>query len=97
MSMPINVLASLLKLQDVEDHKPRVSYQIPHHEATHLIPNQLSKISWLPDVLVWRGSIIPTVAGPVLSVTLFSACVAAASLMYGKEVGLTNNVGQFTP
>lgn len=65
-------------------------------KVKQLTIDQLSKISWLPDVLVWRGSIIPTVAGPVLSVTLFSACVAAASLMYGKEVGLTNNVGQFT-
>lgn len=30
--------------------------------------------------------------GPVLTVTLFSAAVAAASILYGKEVGLTNNV-----
>ncbi|RXK40064.1 hypothetical protein M231_02704 [Tremella mesenterica] len=53
---------------------------------------RLSKISWLPDILVVQGSIIPTVIGPVLSVTLFSAGVAAAALVYGKEVGLTNNV-----
>ncbi|WVQ96476.1 hypothetical protein IAU59_003581 [Kwoniella sp. CBS 9459] len=75
MSLPLNTLSSLLAMQDVEDHKPR-----------------LSKISWMPDIMVFRSSILPIVLGPVLSVTLFSACVAAASLWWGKEVGLTNNV-----
>ncbi|WWD18606.1 hypothetical protein CI109_103059 [Kwoniella shandongensis] len=75
MSLPLSTLSSLLAMQDVEDHKPR-----------------LSKISWLPDVLVFSSSILPIVLGPVLSVTLFSAGVAAASLWWGKEVGLTNNV-----
>nr|XP_019045471.1 hypothetical protein I302_05861 [Kwoniella bestiolae CBS 10118]OCF24401.1 hypothetical protein I302_05861 [Kwoniella bestiolae CBS 10118] len=75
MSLPINTLSSLLALQDVEDHKPK-----------------LSKISWLPDIFVFRSSILPIVLGPVMTVTLFSAGVAAASLMWGKEVGLTNNV-----
>lgn len=65
----------------------------PFHIRFQADSRQLSKISWLPDVLVWQGSIIPTVLGPVLSVTFFASCVAAASLMYGKEVGLTNNVG----
>ncbi|OCF37198.1 hypothetical protein I316_01105 [Kwoniella heveanensis BCC8398] len=75
MSLPLNTLSSLLAMQDVEDHKPR-----------------LSKISWMPDIMVFRSSILPIVLGPVLTVTLFSACVAAASLWWGKEVGLTNNV-----
>ncbi|ODO09983.1 hypothetical protein I350_02207 [Cryptococcus amylolentus CBS 6273] len=75
MALPITTLSSLLAMQDVEDHKPR-----------------LSKISWLPDLLVFRGSILPTIIGPVLWVTLFSAGVAAASIWWGKEVGLTNNV-----
>ncbi|WVQ65617.1 uncharacterized protein L199_003795 [Kwoniella botswanensis] len=75
MSLPINTLSSLLALQDVEDHKPK-----------------LSKISWLPDIFVFRSSILPIVLGPVLTVTLFSAGVAAASQLWGKEVGLTNNV-----
>ncbi|TYJ56403.1 hypothetical protein B9479_002806 [Cryptococcus floricola] len=75
MAFPITTLSSLLAMQDVEDHKPR-----------------LSKISWLPDLLVFRGSILPTIIGPVLWVTLFSAGVAAASIWWGKEVGLTNNV-----
>lgn len=35
---------------------------------------------------------MPIVLGPVLTVTLFSAGVAAASLWWDKEVGLTNNV-----
>ncbi|KAK4685258.1 ion channel-forming bestrophin family protein, partial [Tremellales sp. Uapishka_1] len=53
---------------------------------------RLSKISWLPDILVFRSSIIPTVLGPVLTVTLFSVGVALAALYWGKEIGLTNNV-----
>ncbi|RSH80061.1 hypothetical protein EHS25_007330 [Saitozyma podzolica] len=53
---------------------------------------RLSKISWLPDILVFHSSIIPTVLGPVLSVSLFAGSVAIAALMWGKEVGLTNNV-----
>jgi putative membrane protein len=36
---------------------------------------------------------MPTVLGPVLVVTAFSAVVAAVSLYWGKEVGLSNNVG----
>ncbi|WRT67923.1 uncharacterized protein IL334_004897 [Kwoniella shivajii] len=75
MSLPLNTLSSLLAMQDVEDHKPK-----------------LSKISWLPDLFVFRASILPIILGPVFSVTLFSAGVAAASLWWGKEVGLTNNV-----
>ncbi|WWC88528.1 uncharacterized protein L201_003439 [Kwoniella dendrophila CBS 6074] len=75
MSLPINTLSSLLALQDVEDHKPRIS-----------------KISWLADIFVFRSSILPIVLGPVLTVTIFSAGVAAASLWWGREVGLTNNV-----
>jgi putative membrane protein len=43
---------------------------------------------------VFHSSIIPTVLGPVLSVSLFAASVAVAALMWGKEVGLTNNVGE---
>ncbi|WVR06453.1 hypothetical protein IAU60_003484 [Kwoniella sp. DSM 27419] len=75
MSLPLATLSSLLAMQDVEDHKPR-----------------LSKISWLPDIFVFRSSILPIVLGPVLTVTIFSAFVAAVSLTWGKEVGLTNNV-----
>lgn len=33
--------------------------------------------------------------GPVLSVTLWAGGVAVAALFYGKEVGLTNNVGMY--
>ncbi|ORY25958.1 Bestrophin, RFP-TM, chloride channel-domain-containing protein, partial [Naematelia encephala] len=57
---------------------------------------RLSKISWLPDILVFRASILPTVLLPVLAVTLFSAMVAVASVWWGKDVGLTNNVGTST-
>nr|XP_019012934.1 uncharacterized protein I206_02430 [Kwoniella pini CBS 10737]OCF51715.1 hypothetical protein I206_02430 [Kwoniella pini CBS 10737] len=75
MTLPLTTLSSLLALQDVEDHKPK-----------------LSKISWLPDIFVFRSSILPIVLGPVLAVTLFSSGVAAASVLWGQEVGLTNNV-----
>lgn len=50
-------------------------------------------MSWLPDVLVYRSSILPTIMGSVSVVTLFAAAVAAVSIWWGKEVGLTNNVG----
>jgi hypothetical protein len=61
------------------------------------VTSQLSKISWLPDVLVFHSSIIPTVLGPVLSVSLFAGSVAVAALMWGKQVGLTNDVGESAP
>jgi putative membrane protein len=61
------------------------------------VTSQLSKISWLPDILVFHSSIIPTVLGPVFSVSLFAGSVAVAALMWGKEVGLTNNVGESAP
>jgi hypothetical protein len=48
------------------------------------VPSQLSKISWLPDILVFHSSIIPTVLGPVLSVSLFASSVAVAALMWGN-------------
>jgi putative membrane protein len=51
-------------------------------------------MSWLPDILVYRGSIIPTIIGSVSVVTLFSAIVAIISIWWDKEVGLTNNVGK---
>ena len=51
-------------------------------------------MSWLPDVLVYRSSILPTIMGSVSVVTLFAAAVAAVSIWWGKEVGLTNNVGE---
>jgi len=53
-------------------------------------------MSWLPDILVYRASIIPTIIGSVTVVTLFATGVAVVSLWWGKEVGLTNNVGKST-
>ena len=55
---------------------------------------RLSKISWLPDIFVFRASIMPTVIGPVLVITAWSGLVAAVSVWWGKEVGLTNSVGK---
>ena len=48
----------------------------------------------MPDILVFSGSILPTVLGPVLVVSLWAGGVAVAAIWYGKEVGLTNNVGK---
>lgn len=45
---------------------------------------QLSKISWLPDICRVQGSIIGTVAFPVLTVTLFAAAVALANELIGR-------------
>ena len=90
MSLPITDLSSLVTMQDIEDQKPRVrcdTYDYPDDE--------LSKVSWLDDILVFRSSILPTVLRPVLAITLLSAVVAFASLWWGKEVGLTNSVGEW--
>jgi putative membrane protein len=51
-------------------------------------------MSWLPDILVFRASILPPIIGPALVVTVSSGLVAAASIWWGKEVGLSNNVGK---
>ena len=77
-------------MQDFEDQKPRVSC-----DDLYWPDNKLSKVSWLDDILVFRSSILPTVLRPVLAVTLLSAAVAIASIWWGKEVGLTNNVGEW--
>ncbi|RSH94136.1 hypothetical protein EHS25_003939 [Saitozyma podzolica] len=103
MALPINTLSSLHSLQDDEDHKPAppphdgalapsTRDDVKYVPADLRVTSQLSKISWLPDVLVFHSSIIPTVLGPVLSVSLFASSVAVAALMWGKQVGLTNDV-----
>ncbi|KAL4074488.1 Bestrophin, RFP-TM, chloride channel-domain-containing protein [Scleroderma yunnanense] len=51
----------------------------------------LRKYSWLPDVLRVKGSIIPRIIGPVLTVTIFSALVAYA-WSHGTRMLLTNSV-----
>ncbi|KAK0503047.1 Bestrophin, RFP-TM, chloride channel-domain-containing protein [Armillaria luteobubalina] len=51
----------------------------------------LRKYSWLPDVLRIKGSIIPRVWGPVLTVTIFATFVAYAHTK-GHHVQLTNSV-----
>jgi len=52
---------------------------------------QLRKYSWLPDVLRLKGSIVPRIIGPVLTVTIFAAAVA---YLWGKgyNVALPNSV-----
>jgi putative membrane protein len=55
---------------------------------------QVSKISWLDDVMVYSSSILPVVLRPVTFFTAWSAVVAIASIVYGKDLALTNNVGE---
>lgn len=56
--------------------------------------SKVSNVSWWDDVLVYRSSIIPVVLRPVLFFTLFSAGVATAAIVYGRQISLTNNVGE---
>ncbi|KAF7304691.1 hypothetical protein MKEN_01183200 [Mycena kentingensis (nom. inval.)] len=51
----------------------------------------LRKYSWLPDVFRIKGSIIPRIFGPVLTVTLFSSAVAFADSK-GHTIALTNTI-----
>ncbi|ESK92995.1 hypothetical protein Moror_8898 [Moniliophthora roreri MCA 2997] len=51
----------------------------------------LRKYSWLPDVLRIKGSIIPRIAWPVLTNTIFSTLVAYA-WSQGYRIVLTNSV-----
>lgn len=51
----------------------------------------LRKYSWLPDVLRVKGSIITSILGPVLTVTIFSGLVAYF-WSRGEKVVLTNSV-----
>ncbi|KLT44479.1 UPF0187-domain-containing protein [Cutaneotrichosporon oleaginosum] len=72
----------------------------PRHTLTSLLRMQtqedskprVSKISWLDDVMVYSSSILPVVLRPVIFFTAWSAVVAVASIVYGKDLALTNNV-----
>ncbi|GBE82603.1 UPF0187-domain-containing protein [Sparassis crispa] len=52
---------------------------------------RLRKYSWLPDVLRVKGSVVPRIVGPVLTVTVFASIVAWASAR-GADISLTNSV-----
>lgn len=83
-------------MQSVEESKPRVGVRKSRRRSPSPANGpQLSNISWLADVLVYSSSIIPVVMGPVVFITAFSAAVAAASVVFGKHVELTNNVGEW--
>ncbi|OJT04072.1 UPF0187 protein [Trametes pubescens] len=61
-------------------------------KGTKIITRQkLRKYSWLPDVLRVKGSIVPRIIGPVLTVTIFAAG-AAYVWSKGYDVSLTNSV-----
>ncbi|KAI8998963.1 UPF0187-domain-containing protein [Trametes punicea] len=61
-------------------------------KGTKIITRQkLRKYSWLPDVLRVKGSVVPRILGPVLTVTFFA--VGAAYLWdRGVDISLTNSV-----
>ncbi|KAI0831798.1 UPF0187-domain-containing protein [Trametes gibbosa] len=61
-------------------------------KGTKIITRQkLRKYSWLPDVLRLKGSVVPRIVGPVLTVTLF-AVGAAYVWDQGVDISLTNSV-----
>ncbi|KAJ3554812.1 hypothetical protein NM688_g2909 [Phlebia brevispora] len=43
-----------------------------------LLPN--GRYSWLPDVLRLKGSIVPRISGPVLTVTIFATAAASIAI-----------------
>ncbi|KAG8882551.1 hypothetical protein FRB98_003592 [Tulasnella sp. 332] len=53
---------------------------------------ELSRYSWIFDIMTIQGSILPRIIGPVLTVTLFSLAVATANEIYGKDLELNNGV-----
>ncbi|TBU29084.1 Bestrophin, RFP-TM, chloride channel-domain-containing protein [Dichomitus squalens] len=61
-------------------------------KGTKIITRQkLRKYSWLPDVLRLKGSVVPRIVGPVLTVTIF-ATAAAYLWAHGTDISLTNSV-----
>ncbi|KIM28781.1 hypothetical protein M408DRAFT_307358, partial [Serendipita vermifera MAFF 305830] len=56
----------------------------------------LARYSWLPDVFRYDRSVIPNIAGPVLTVTIFASYVLRANCRVlghpGTSINLTNNV-----
>ncbi|PIL30455.1 hypothetical protein GSI_07154 [Ganoderma sinense ZZ0214-1] len=61
-------------------------------KSSRVITRQrLRKYSWLPDVLRLKGSIVPRIVGPVLTVTIF-ATIAAYAWSHGYDISLTNSV-----
>ncbi|KAI9056841.1 UPF0187-domain-containing protein [Trametes sanguinea] len=60
--------------------------------GTKIISRQrLRKYSWLPDVLRVKGSVVPRIIGPVLTVTFFAVGTAYVWNL-GHDISLTNSV-----
>ncbi|GMK53456.1 hypothetical protein CspeluHIS016_0100420 [Cutaneotrichosporon spelunceum] len=72
----------------------------PRHMLSSLLRMQtqedskprISKISWLDDVMVYSSSIMPVVLRPVIFFSAWSGVVAAVSIVWAKDIALTNNV-----
>ncbi|OSC97655.1 UPF0187-domain-containing protein [Trametes coccinea BRFM310] len=61
-------------------------------KGTKIISRQrLRKYSWLPDVLRVKGSVVPRIIGPVLTVTFFAVGTAYV-WDRGHDISLTNSV-----
>ncbi|KAF9475056.1 hypothetical protein BDN70DRAFT_936181 [Pholiota conissans] len=71
--------------------KTTFSSVLPSITAPKIKRKYLRKYSWLPDVFRIKGSIIPRIIGPVLTVTLFSAFVCYASTK-GYKLVLLNSI-----
>ncbi|KAH9923990.1 UPF0187-domain-containing protein [Epithele typhae] len=61
-------------------------------KRTKILTRQhLRRYSWLPDVFRLKGSIIPRILGPVLTVTIFSSG-AAYAWHSGTDISLSNSI-----
>ncbi len=91
----LSALANLVDMQTQESNRPVVRSCAGDSRGPSLtpradpaLPSQLSQVSWIPDVLRIRGSIIPSVVGPVFFVTLWAAAVATAQMIVGALGGI---------
>jgi hypothetical protein len=85
----VSALTALLNMQALESAKPVVCclFSILRYLAVDLLHPAFERYTSAlqnlvaPDVLRFRGSILPSIVGPVLSVTLWSAGVASLQMI----------------
>lgn len=73
---PFSALAQLLKAEE-DDSRNRI---------------RVSKLGWWVDVRRVKGSTVPRVWRAVVAFTLWSSIIAISEFVYGKRLGLSNNV-----
>jgi len=64
---------------------------LSHIKTPKLKRQHLRKYSWLPDVLRVKGSILPRIFGPVLTITIFATLVAYAGSK-GYQLIIANSI-----